>query len=201
MELKIKPYYRNNLCVIDTDEPFIQTFDCADTYNNYFFFKAGFNLYLIDEECEEKDIVATVEGHFFRYNRISEYNIDIIDLADIISDDTQKAIITLANNNLFTEVDMEYMPLVCYLSRLYVYPKYRNNGIATYIYKNLQEIFGYIISDLTSIFITLPCPQEPNSDGIWKNVRDDIMFEKMIRLLNKHEFKSVGNGFYYKLYT
>ena len=47
MELKIKPYYRNNLCVIDTDEPFIQTFDCEDTYNNYFCFKAGFNLYSI----------------------------------------------------------------------------------------------------------------------------------------------------------
>lgn len=201
MKLKIKPYYRNNLCVIDTDEPFIQTFDCEDTYNNYFCFKARFNLYSIDEEYEEKDIVATVEGCFFRYNRISEYNIDIIDIADTISRDTYDAIITLANNNLFTEVDIEYMPLVCYLSRLYVYPKYRDNGIATYIYKNLQEIFGYITSDLTSIFITLPCPQEPNSDGTWKNIRDDIMFEKMTRLLNKHEFKSVGNGFYYKLYT
>ena len=67
--------------------------------------------------------------------------------------------------------------------------------------KNLQEIFEYVTSDLTSIFITLPCPQEPSSNGIWENVRNDNMFEKMIRLLNKHEFKSVGNGFYYKLYT
>ena len=201
MELNIKPYYRNNLCVIDTDKPFTQTFDCEDAHNNYFCFKAGFNLYSIDEEYEEKDIVATVEGCFFRYNRISEYNIDIIDLADTISRDTYDAIITLANNNLFTDVDMGYMPLICYLSRLYVYPKYRNNGIATYIYENLQEIFEYVTSDLISIFITLPCPQEPNSDGTWKNVRDDIMFEKMVRLLNKHEFKSVCNGFYYKLYT
>lgn len=153
------------------------------------------------KSTKKKILLQLLRGVFFKYNRISEYNIDIIDLADTISDDTQKAIITLEDNNLFTEVDMEYMPLVCYLSRLYVYPKYRNNGIATYIYKNLQEIFGYVTSDLTSIFITLPCPQEPASDGMWKNIRDDIMFEKMVRLLNKHEFKSVGNGFYYKLYT
>ena len=31
MELKIKPYYHNNLCVIDTYKPFTQTFDCGYT--------------------------------------------------------------------------------------------------------------------------------------------------------------------------
>ncbi len=139
--------------------------------------------------------------YFFRYNRIDEFNIDIVDLADAISADTYKTIITLGDNNLFEEVDIEYMPLVCYLSRLYVYPKYRNNGIATYIYENLQEIFEYVTSDSISIFITLPCPQEPNLNGKWENIRDDIMFEKMVKLLNKHKFKPIGKGFYYKSYT
>ncbi len=200
MKLKIKPHCKDS-CFIDTDEPFTKSFDYDVTYNTTYCFKVGFNLYSIDEEGDEEDIVATVEGVFFRYNRINEFNIDIVDLADAISTDTYKAIITLVDNDLFAEVDTEYMPLICYLSRLYVYPKYRNNGIATYIYENLQEIFEYITSDSISIFITLPCPQEPTLDGRWEDIRDDIMFEKMVRLLNKYEFKPVGDGFYYKSYT
>ncbi len=200
MKLKIKPHCKDS-CFIDTDEPFAKSLDYDITCNTTHSFKVGFNLYSIDEEGDDEDIVATVEGVFFRYNRIDEFNIDIVDLADAISADTYKAIITLVDNNLFSEVDIEYMPLVCYLSRLYVYPKYRNNGIATYIYENLQEIFEYVTSDSISILITLPCPQEPTLDERWKNIEDDIMFEKMVSLLNKHEFKPVGEGFYYKSYT
>ncbi len=200
MKLKIKPHGKDS-CFINTNEPFAKSLDYDITCNITYSFKVGFNLYSIDEEGDEEDIVATVEGVFFRYNRIDEFNIDIIDIADAISDDTYKAIIALGDNNLFAEVDTEYMPLICYLSRLYVYPQYRNNGIATYIYENLQEIFEYVTSDSTSIFITLPCPQEPKLNGNWENIRDDVMFEKMVRLLNKHKFKPVGDGFYYKSYT
>lgn len=199
MELLIKPYYNKKTCFINTDKSFIQS-DCEINYNTCCF-KAGFNLYLIDENNEDEDIVATVEGQFFKYNRIDEFNIDISYLADTISDDAYKAIITLGDNTLFAEVDLEYMPLICYLSRLYIYPKYRNNGIASYIYENLQEIFEYVTSDSISIFITLPCPQEPTLNGDWENISDDNMFDKMVRLINKHEFKPVGKGFYYKSYT
>lgn len=200
MELIMKPYYNKESCFIDTDKSFTESFDYEIDYND-FYFKAGFNLYPTDEDYEEKDVVATVEGVFFKYNLINEFDIDIIDLADSISDDTYKAIITLEDNSLFAKADIEYMSLVCYLSRLYIYPEYRNNGIATYIYENLQEIFECVTGDQISIFITLPCPQKPTLDGRWKNIRDDIMFEKMVRLLNKHKFKPVGDGFYYKSYT
>lgn len=37
----------------------------------------------------------------------------IIDIIDTISDDVHKAIITLGDNTLFAEVDIEYMSLVC----------------------------------------------------------------------------------------
>ncbi len=202
MKVGIKPYYRIKPCFINTDEPFTESFDYETTINTCYF-KAGFNLFLIDEDCDEEDIVATVEGYFFNYNYIEAYDINIIDSADTISSDAYNAIVTLKNNNfLLAEVDIGCRPLICYLSRFYIYPNYRNNGIATYIHENLQEIFEYVTSDLTSIFIILPCPQEPTSDERWQNVKDDIMFEKMVSLLNKHEFKPIGKeGFYYKSYT
>lgn len=65
----------------------------------------------------------------------------------------------------------------------------------------IKVIFEYITSDSISIFITLPCPQEPTLDGIWKSTGDDIMFENMVKLFSKHEFKFIGNGVYYKSNT
>ena len=149
---------------------------------------------------DEEKIVATVEGCFFKYNFIKDYGIDIIDLADSISGDTCQAITTLENNSLFTKEDIEYRSLICYLRRLYVYPKYRNNSVATYIYNNLREIFEYITSDQISIIITLPCPQNPISGGRWGNTGDEIMLEKMVKLLNKQKYKFLEDGVYYKSY-
>ncbi len=64
MKLKIKPQYKDS-CFIDTDEPFAKSLDYDITRNATYSFKVGFNLYLIDEEGDEEDIVATVEGVFF----------------------------------------------------------------------------------------------------------------------------------------
>ena len=80
-------------------------------------------------------------------------------------------------------------PLVCYLSRL------------TYILNNLQEIFEYITSEASHIFITLPCPQEQNKEGKWNNTCNKEMLDNMIKILKNHDFISIGeNGCYYKIY-
>lgn len=92
-------------------------------------------------------------------------------------------------------------PLVCYLSRLHISSQYRNKGIATYILNNLQEIFEYITSEASHIFITLPCPQEQNKEGKWNNTCNKEMLDNMIKILKNHDFISIGeNGCYYKIY-
>ena len=118
------------------------------------------NEYDEDNECyNKKDLVATAEAQFFKTDYINAYNIDIEELADVISDDTYKSILTLLDCNLLDQDRIWETPLVCYLSRLHISSQYRNKGIATYILNNLQEIFEYITSEASHIFITLPCPQ------------------------------------------
>ena len=207
MKLLIKPHYKKDSFFIDTNKSFIESFRYDETYNNIFCFNAGFNLVLMDEYDEDngcynkKEMVATVEAQFFKTDYIYGYDMDIKEFADIISSDTYKAILTLSDNNLLDEDEIWEMPLVCYLSRLYIYPQYRNKGIATYILNNLQEIFEYITSEASRIFITLPCPQEQDKEKRWNNTCNKEMLGNMIKILEKHDFKSIGEyGCYYKIY-
>ena len=207
MELLIIPHYKKDSFSVDTNKSFIESFRYDDTYNNIFCFNAGFDLVLIDEydednECYNKnEKVATVEAQFFKTDYINAYDMDIKEFADIISSDTYKAILTLSDNNLLDEDEIWETPLVCYLSRLYISPQYRNKGIATYILNNLQEIFEYITSEASRIFITLPCPQEQDKEGRWNNTCNKEMLDNMIKILEKHDFKSIGEyGCYYKTY-
>lgn len=204
MELLIKPHYKKDSFFVDTNKTFSESFRYDKAYNNTFCFNAGFDLFLMDEydednECyNRKDLVATVEAQFFKTDYINTYNIDIKELADVISGDTYKAILTLMDNNLVDEDKIWEVPLVCYLSRLYISPQYRNKGIATYILDNLQEIFEYITSEASRIFITLPCPQEQDKEGRWKNSCNEEMLDSMIKILKNHNFKSIGK---YNCYT
>lgn len=207
MELFIKPHYKKDSFFIDTNKAFAESFRYDETYNNTFCFNAGFDLFLMDEydednECYNKeDLVATVEAQFFKTDYIYDYDMDIKEFADIISSDTYKAILTLADNNLLDEDEIWETPLVCYLSRLHISSQYRNKGIATYILNNLQEIFEYITSEESHIFITLPCPQEQDKEGRWINTCNKEMLDNMIKILEKHDFKSIGeHGCYIKIY-
>ena len=207
MELLIKPHYKKDSFFIDTNKTFAESFRYDEAHNNVFCFNAGFDLFLMDEydednECyNKKDIVAAVEAQFFKTDYIYDYDMDITELADIISGDTHKAILTLLDNNLLDEDKIWETPLVCYLSRLHISSQYRNKGIATYILNNLQEIFEHITSEASHIFITLPCPQEQDKEGRWKNTCNEEMLDNMVKILENHNFKSIGeHGCYYKIY-
>ena len=48
---------------------------------------------------------------------------------------------------------------------------------------------------------TLPCPQEQDEEGRWNNTFNEEMLNNMIKILENHNFKSIGeHGCYYKIY-
>ena len=91
MELLIKPHYKKDSFFIDTNKTFIESFRYDEAYNNTFCFNAGFDLFLMDEYDEDngcynrEDLVATVKAQFFKTDYINTYDIDIKELADVIS--------------------------------------------------------------------------------------------------------------------
>lgn len=205
MQLYLKPFYKKDKWIIETNTPFKQDAD-FETLTHRYYIKAGFDLFKIQDEQETDEKVTTVGGIFFRYNDIYNDDIDITEIADVMdteyTEDIFQAINTLEEYALLPGCDLEECELICYLNRVYVYPQYRNKGIATYLFENLQHIFEYITGESTKFAIVYPKPQEPTKDG-WECVNDDdnSMLDKMVSKLNQSDFYPIEDtGFYIKYF-
>ena len=202
MDLSLNPYYEKDGFIIDTNIPFYEDGDFEAIVHKYFV-RTGFNLMLVDDDYNEtNDIVATIKAVFLRYDNIRNDVINFIDAVDTINtpytDDIVRAVTTLINSQLLPK-EQSRISLICYLSRVYVYSKFRNKGVANYIFENLQEIFEYITGEQTNLIIIYPQPQEPSGDR-WHNVEDEEMKQKMISKLEQNYFKPISDtGFYFKL--
>ena len=203
MILSLNPFYEKDGFYIDTDVSFEEDGDFEATVHKYFI-RTGFDLKFVDDEfVETEDRVATIKAVFLRYNNIINDGVDFVDAVDTINtpytEDIVRAVTTLISQRLLPK-RQNSISLICYLSRVYVYPNFRNKGIASYIFENLQEIFEYIIGEKTNLVIVYPQPQEP-TNGKWYNVEDKAMQEKMVSKLTQNYYKPIGDtGFYFKTY-
>lgn len=169
------------------------------------YIKAGFKLYTMDDAYSPtEDIVAVVETVFFNIKHIYNDDVNIQDIADVIEndfgEDISHAIDIFINNTDYVDNDFEQSELLCYLHRLYIYPEYRDKGVGTYIFENVQDIFEYITGYKTKTIIIYPKPQEPKSNG-WgaSEDKDGVMLNKMISIIEQFQFYPIEDtGFYIK---
>ncbi len=204
MELWLNPHYEKDGYIIDTDVSIIDDMDFEAHVHKYYF-KTGFELYMVDDSYAPTDnIVAVVETVFFNIKHIYNDDVDIQDIADVIEndfgEDISHAIDIFVNNTKYVSNDFEQSELLCYLHRLYIYPEYRDKGIGTYIFENVQDIFEYITGNKTKIIIIYPKPQEPKSNG-WgaSEDNDGVMLNKMISKIEQFQFYPIEDtGFYIK---
>lgn len=204
MELWLKPHYEKDGYIVDTDVSIIDDMDFEAHVHKYYF-KTGFKLYMVDDSYAPTDnIVAVVETVFFNIKHIYNDDVDIQDIADVIEndfgEDISHAIDIFINNTKYVSNDFEQSELLCYLHRLYIYPEYRNKGVGTYIFENMQDIFEYITGYQTKIIIIYPKPQEPKRNG-WSSSEDKggVMLNKMISKIEQFQFYPIEDtGFYIK---
>lgn len=206
MDLFFKPFYKKDSYIVDTGISFYDNSDFEASVHKYYV-NAGFKLLAIDENysiTEKK--VAIVNAIFLNIKNMYNDGINIEDVADVIdtpyTDDIVSAIELFFNNNLLPETDFDKTVSLCYLNRVYIYPEFRNNGIATYIFDNIQEIFEYITGEKPHIVLIYPKPQEPDGNR-WRNSEDknDIMLNKMISKIQQFKFVPVKEtGFYIKTF-
>ncbi len=206
LDLYFKPFYKKDSYIIDTDISFDDDSDFEASVHKYYI-NSGFNLYAVDDEYSiTEEIVATVNAIFFNIKDIYNEGVNIVDVADIIdtpyTDDIVCAIESCLDNNLLSGTELNSIESICYLNRVYIYPEYRNNGIATYIFENLKDIFEYITGRESQIVLIYPKPQEPEGYG-WHNIEDknNIMLNKMISKIEQFQFKPFQDtGFYIKTF-
>ena len=160
-------------------------------------FTAGFTLH----DRKNRKIIADVSGIFFDEDKIKYEYGSIVEIADMIDSDVYESVKALYKSKIYNqEIDEEkyFLPLFsCYIQRIYVYPEYRNKGIARFIFKNLDQLFLYLFNTNIHCLFIIPKPQEPikrEKYKEWKNTPDEdgMILKRMIKLLKMEGYKQIG---------
>ncbi|MDR2676954.1 MAG: GNAT family N-acetyltransferase [Puniceicoccales bacterium] len=99
-----------------------------------------------NQDVERGPKVARIVARMFDAFGIADIGDDIVDIADMISGDTELCVNRLVNWDVYKEAENDcgfWRAYVCYLEELYVYPKYRRKGIGRYLLSKLPELLEY----------------------------------------------------------
>lgn len=180
---------------MDLKETFPSYVDEANEYS--------FNIWI--HVRKNRNLIAVVHGFVLDEDKILNEHQNMIDIADIYTGDACDAISALVKSSIFKqelEDDLAILPpYTCYIETLYVYPKYRGNGVGRYLFSNLYNILLYSLNINTHCFVIIPTPQEPADNHSWKNSMDSDgnMKKTMINLLKKCGYKRIRNTEFYAI--
>lgn len=195
MDFKIKSSSSRNLIEGNIEDNDILYSD----YDKYVFFG---DIQLIDTETEKT--IATIEITYYDEDKILNDNMSLAEISDMICGDEHFAICTLLRSRLYkAEIDEEamFVPLVtCYISRVFVYPEYRNMGFGTYIFENISKLSEYIYNMKVHAIVICPKPQEP-TDEKWIDSIDENgqKLKKMISILKKNGYRNICESEFYAI--
>lgn len=204
MNLKIDAYSSNHSVLIDTGDSFKNQLDRMEEMK--YCFDCGFSLYETDEygDVIEGGLIAEVHGILFDKDKILNDNLTLDEVADWTDGDAFGGMVHLLKSKVFKEEideDKFFMPLFeCYISTLYVYPKYRNQGLGKYIFENLCDILEHCFNVTIHCIYIYPNPQVPKKVSnltSWVDLDDnkkDDMKKHMISVLHKAGYRRLGKN-------
>ena len=158
-----------------------------------------------DGTVVENGLIAVVRGIIFDKDKILNDHLTLEEVADWTNGDAFNGMVPLLKSKIYKrtmDLDKEIMPLsVCYIERVYIYPKYRKQGFGKYIFENLCDIFEHCFNVTMHCFYIYPNPQYPVSKTDANSVSwDDLeenkgkMKKLMISGLQKTGYRRLGNN-------
>ena len=160
--------------------------------------------YEIEWDENELKVAASVKFRFFDVVAMENNGVDPLFIADAYDGDVLAGMEAVLNSPLMNEFDERISedkrfrdPTDVYIERLYVYPEYRNEGIASMIMENLRNILKVKFNVEPRFIFTVPCPQEPGENGCMENTNDDKMLKLMIKFIESNGFQKLGDSNYY----
>lgn len=124
------------------------------------------------------------------------------DVCDAESDELEKMADSLIDNNLdLNEKYANETDCICYVSDLYIYKKYRNCGIGSYVLNELQDILYYYARDVITKVVLLPQPRVINNQRQLQNLSDknencEILKERLREFYDDNGFRKIADSEY-----
>lgn len=141
---------------------------------------------------DDDDIVAILEVIIID-SLIYEEPEYMFELGDDLEGEFYDALEDFIGSAPFKKLQEDGYSNIAYISRLYVMPKYRQNGIGKYLLNNIESILEETIGFNIGCFLTFICPLD--YDGkTWTPNGDDEMRKIMKRLFKSNGFKNIKNS-------
>lgn len=144
------------------------------------------------------------------YHKIRIAGKHLDNVARFISEDMHLALSALSKHSLFScevlaDPDRMYcrVPIICYISRLYIYPEYRGKGYGKACIKMLPEIITDITLSRPLAIAVYICPQTKavNHNGdVTEMPKADIkkMYQQMIKMFQDAGYVKPSKAMIYK---
>lgn len=121
-----------------------------------FIVKFFIDIYVSDLENDTDTKAGFMEGYYIMPEELMEYS-NFFGACDDHSQELSDMASSLIGKDL--ELNEEYAnaeDCICYVSDFYIYKKFRNCGIGSYVISELQDILFYYASDVITKTILLP---------------------------------------------
>lgn len=202
-ELLIKPFSHAEEIIVEDQNDKIDFQDYQEEICSTF---SGINLYKVTEEYYEdencpKELVAIIYGRYFDIFYAQNNGVSLYDVFDMPDGDSASLIPYLLDED--GEIKDEYYSLfnnAYYLDRIYVEEKFRGQGYASFLLKNLPEILMYLVKIEYGIIIVQAQPFDTVDGESIMDYKNKERTERLIKLYEKNGFSRIGNS-NYLIYT
>lgn len=169
-----------------------------DKYITYFFI----DIFVSDLENNKNTKIGFIKGCYVQPEEFMEDS-DFYDTCDAESQELEEMASALIDDKLnLKEKYANSSDCICYISDFYIYKKFRECGIGSYILEELDDIMFYYSRDYITRFVLMPQPRVINNQRHTQNLSDkykkrEIALEKELRNFYKNNgFKEIENSKY-----
>lgn len=173
MDLIVKCIGYEKEFVFYTDSEFTSGLSYYDN-SDIFVRKLSLQVFDTDGNRKANNLVGEIEVILLDEDELDYHHLDVLDVVDTYSGEASSAMGALLKFKPYTELPFLTGNTV-YVENFYIYPKYRNKGIATYIWENFGEILKYCIGRKICAITT----------SIYPILKDNEEAEKMIKIMSK----------------
>ena len=160
-----------------------------------FIVKFFIDIYVSNLETDTDTKAGFLEGYYILPEEFMEYS-NFFDVCDAHSQELSDMACSLIGKNL--KLKEEYAnneDCICYVSDFYIYKKFRNCGIGSYVISELQDILFYYASDVITKTILLPKSRVLTNQRRLQNISDknqnrEQLFKQLVKFykINGFEF-------------
>ncbi len=175
----------------------LDNMEINDRFISYFFI----NIFASNLEENKDTKIGFIKGCYILPEEFME-TCNFFDVCDAESQELENMAECLIDKNLnLKEKYADETDCICYVSDLYIYKKFRNCGIGSYVLNELHDILYYYSRDIITKLIILPQPRVINNQRHLQNISDknkdkEILKDKLKKLYLKNGFIEIDNSEY-----